>query len=59
MTAEPKFVPEEAAEIALPEGGVCRVRLVDCVGYLVEGALGSTENDTPAPWSRRRGGRSR
>ena len=54
MTAEPKFVPEEAAEIALPEGGVCRVRLVDCVGYLVEGALGSTENDTPrmvsTPW---------
>ena len=38
MTAEPKFVPEEAAEIALPEGGACRVRLVDCVGYLVEGA---------------------
>ena len=37
MTAEPKFVPEEAAEIALPEGGACRVRLVDCVGYLVEG----------------------
>ena len=36
MTAEPKFVPEEAAEIALPEGGACRVRLVDCVGYLVE-----------------------
>lgn len=26
MTAEPKFVPEEAAEIALPEGGACRVR---------------------------------
>ena len=54
MTAEPKFVPEEAAEIALPEGGVCRVRLVDCVGYLVEGALGSMENDTPrmvsTPW---------
>ena len=30
-----KFVPEEAAEIALPEGGACRVRL-DCVVYLVE-----------------------
>lgn len=54
MTAEPKFVPEEAAEIALPEGGSCRVRLVDCVGYLVEGALGSMEEDTPrmvsTPW---------
>ncbi|MDO5142428.1 MAG: stage IV sporulation protein A [Eubacteriales bacterium] len=54
MTAEPKFVPEEAAEIALPEGGRCRVRLVDCVGYLVEGALGSMEDDAPrmvsTPW---------
>ena len=32
MTAEPKFVPEEAAEIALPHGGMCRIRLVDCGG---------------------------
>ena len=51
-------MPEEAAEIALPEGGVCRVRLVDCVGYLVEGALGSMENDTPRMVSTR-GERSR
>jgi len=54
MTAEPKFVPEEAAEIALPDGGACRVRLVDCVGYLVDGALGSMEDDAPrmvsTPW---------
>ena len=54
MTAEPKFVPEEAAEISLPEGGSCRVRLVDCVGYLVDGALGSMEDDAPrmvsTPW---------
>lgn len=54
MTAEPKFVPEEAAEITLDEGGACRVRLVDCVGYLVEGALGSMEEDAPrmvtTPW---------
>ena len=54
MTAEPKFVPEEAAEIRLPEGGTCRVRLVDCVGYLVDGALGSMEDDAPrmvsTPW---------
>ena len=42
MTAEPKFVPEEAAEIALEGDGVCKVRLVDCVGYLIEGALGHT-----------------
>ena len=55
MTAEPKFVPEEAAEIALEGDGVCKVRLVDCVGYLIDGALGHTEEDTPrmvsTPWS--------
>lgn len=55
MTAEPKFVPEEAAEISLTGGGSCRVRLVDCVGYLVNGALGHTEDDVPrmvsTPWS--------
>lgn len=54
MTAEPKFVPEQAAEIALPDGAACRVRLVDCVGYLVDGALGSMEDDVPrmvsTPW---------
>ena len=54
MTAEPKFVPEEAAEITLPDGGTCRIRLVDCVGYLVDGALGSMEDDAPrmvsTPW---------
>ncbi len=47
MTAEPKFVPEEAAELALAGGGQCRVRLVDCVGYLIPGALGSVEGDAP------------
>ncbi|MDO5783425.1 MAG: stage IV sporulation protein A [Eubacteriales bacterium] len=55
MTAEPKFVPEEAAEIALDGGSTCKVRLVDCVGYLVDGALGHTEEDEPrmvsTPWS--------
>ena len=57
MTAEPKFVPEEAAEIALPEGGACRVRLVDCVGYLVEGALGGMEEIHRA-WYLHRGRRN-
>lgn len=55
MTAEPKFVPEEAAEIALNGDGICKVRLVDCVGYLVDGALGHMEEDVPrmvsTPWS--------
>lgn len=54
MTAEPKFVPEDAVEIRLGETGSCRVRMVDCVGYLVEGALGHMENDQPrmvtTPW---------
>lgn len=54
MTAEPKFVPEEAAEINLPDAGTCRVRLIDCVGYMVEGTLGGMEDDMPrmvmTPW---------
>lgn len=54
MTAEPKFVPEDAAEIALAGSAKCKVRLVDCVGYLVEGALGGMEDDVPrmvsTPW---------
>ena len=54
MTAEPKFIPEEAAEIS-PDG-VSRlsVRLVDTVGYMVDGAIGATEDGAPrmvtTPW---------
>ncbi len=55
MTAEPKFVPEEAAELNLPGGGACKIRLVDCVGYLIEGAMGHQEDDKPrmvsTPWN--------
>lgn len=54
MTTEPKFVPEEAAEIKLDGGASCSVRLIDCVGYLVDGALGQTDEDKPryvtTPW---------
>ena len=54
MTAEPKFVPEEAAQIDLEGGGSCAVRLVDCVGYLVPGAMGQLEDEMPrmvhTPW---------
>ena len=54
MTAEPKFVPEEAVEIAMEGGGTFSVRLVDCVGYLVPGAVGQLENGEPrmvhTPW---------
>jgi len=44
MTAEPKFVPENAAEINLGGQGYCRVRLVDSVGFMVAGASGNMED---------------
>lgn len=54
MTSEPKFVPEEAVEIS-PDGTTCvRVRMIDSVGYMVEGAAGATEDGLPrmvtTPW---------
>ena len=50
MTAEPKFVPEEAVEIAMEGGGAFSVRLIDCVGYLVPGAVGQLEDhEAPVP----------
>ena len=54
MTAEPKFVPEEAAQITLADGAAFSVRLIDCVGYMVRGAIGQFEDDAPrmvtTPW---------
>ena len=54
MTTEPKFIPETAVPLQLEGGGECRVRLIDCVGYMVEGAMGHEENDKPrmvkSPW---------
>jgi stage IV sporulation protein A len=54
MTTEPKFVPNEAVEISIDENVQLKVRLVDCVGYLVKGALGHMENNSPrmvsTPW---------
>jgi len=47
MTAEPKFVPEEAATLELEDGIRFSVRLIDSVGYLVNGAVGQMENDSP------------
>lgn len=53
-TTEPKFVPKEAARIALENGVDIFVRLIDCVGYMVEGAGGHMENDAErmvkTPW---------
>lgn len=54
MTSEPKFVPEEAVKIPIDENVYANVRLIDCVGYMVDGALGEYEEDTPrmvsTPW---------
>ncbi len=54
MTAEPKFIPEDAVNISLGEGAEVSVRLVDCVGYMVEGASGQFEDGNErlvtTPW---------
>ena len=55
MTTEPKFVPNEAVEINIGDNLKLKTRLVDCVGYLVNNALGYLEDDVPrmvkTPWS--------
>lgn len=54
MTTEPKFVPAKAAKIAVAKGAEASVRLVDCVGFAVEGASGFEEDGAPrlvkTPW---------
>ncbi len=54
MTAEPKFIPEEAVSVTLEGGAACNLRLIDCVGYMVDGAIGQFEEDQPrmvhTPW---------
>ncbi len=54
MTTEPKFIPEDAVEIALPSKSKMKVRMIDCVGYIVPSALGYIEGETPrmvkTPW---------
>ena len=55
MTTEPKFIPNEAIEITLDNNLKFKTRLVDCVGYLVDNAIGYLEDDMPrmvkTPWS--------
>lgn len=55
MTTEPKFIPNEAVEITLDNNLTFKTRLVDCVGYLVDNAIGYLEDDMPrmvkTPWS--------
>jgi stage IV sporulation protein A len=54
MTTEPKFIPKEAAEIALNDETKVKIRLIDCVGYMVDGASGHIEDQhdrmVRTPW---------
>lgn len=54
MTSEPKFVPEEAVEISPDGTAKLRVRMIDSVGYMVDGAVGAEEDGAPrmvtTPW---------
>ncbi len=54
MTTEPKFIPEEAVPVILDHNAQMRVRMIDCVGYLIPEAMGAIENGQPrmvrTPW---------
>ena len=54
MTSEPKFVPEEAVEISPDGTAKLRIRMIDSVGYMVDGAVGAVEDGVPrmvtTPW---------
>lgn len=54
MTTEPKFIPEEAIELSMQDNLHFRVRLIDCVGYIVPSSVGYIEEDQPrmvrTPW---------
>lgn len=55
MTTQPKFVPGEAVKVKLADNIEVNVRLVDCVGYMVDGATGHLDGEKPrmvkTPWS--------
>lgn len=55
MTTQMQFVPSQSITVEMPGNTACKLRLVDCVGYMVEGALGLMEDDVPrqvrTPWS--------
>ena len=50
MTTEPKFVPNEAIDITIGDNLKLKTRLVDCVGYLVDNALGYLEDNGVDNW---------
>ncbi len=55
MTTEPKFIPDEAVKIDVGEDTTLNVKMIDCVGYIVDGALGGEEDGevrmVMTPWS--------
>lgn len=55
MTTQPRFVPNEAVRVSVGENITVNMRLIDCVGYLVDGALGAQEDGkermVSTPWS--------
>lgn len=55
MTTQPKFIPANGVKVQFKNKASANVRLVDCVGYLVDGAVGHEENDKPrlvkTPWN--------
>lgn len=55
MTTQPRFIPNEAVGVRIQDNVDLNIRLIDCVGYFVEGAIGNVENDKPrlvkTPWS--------
>lgn len=54
MTTEPKFIPDEAVEIVIGDNAVMKVKMVDCVGYIVPDAIGHIEDGSArmvhTPW---------
>ncbi len=54
MTTEPKFIPDEGVSVSLDGCENLRIKMIDCVGYIVDGALGTVENGEPrmvrTPW---------
>ncbi len=54
MTTQPKFVPAEAVPVSLGDNADVRIRMVDCVGYMIDGATGHMDGDTmrmvKTPW---------
>ncbi len=54
MTTQPNFIPEQGVDITINENQNIKVRLVDCVGYMIKGAQGDTEDGKPrmvkTPW---------